>query len=248
MKFGIEIETISKLNINDISISISELIGEDRVDLLNHSYHSHDINKWGVERDVSLKPSNLYPYAMEIITPPLRIHELGELKTVMNTLSSKITANSSCGLHVHVEVKEINTVKNILRIWRKFEDQIIQVFAVSRKDNGFCNRINKISPQKMFGMKYGRRYMVNCTPWTARSTIEFRGHNGTTNYIKIKRWVLFCLSLVKKAMETDEETITRQLRKQNLDLWNFLNENGKTKKYFEGRKKHFLKEVQQCAV
>ena len=44
---------------------------------------------------------------------------------------------------------------------------------------------------------YGDRYYkVNAESYTRHKTIEFRQHQGSTNYKKIEMWVKFCAKLV----------------------------------------------------
>lgn len=241
-KFGLEIETISKEDhvlLADIALGI---LGS-KVDTQNHSYHSHDINRWGFEQDGSLFGRDGVPYGVEIISPPLKIHELGDLKKLLKAFKGKIKVNSSCGLHVHVEINSVASIKNVLKIWSKFEDTILKTFPVSRRNNHYAQPINSLSRRTMLSTNYQRYYMINCRPYISQGTIEFRGHSGTVNYHKIKRWLLFCLAIIERAkdFERHERRLTGILNRDP-DIWDFLGINGKTKNYFIGRTKHFEKE------
>ena len=41
-----------------------------------------------------------------------------------------------------------------------------------------------------------RYYKINATAWGRHHTIEFRQHQGSTNYEKIAAWARFCIKLV----------------------------------------------------
>jgi hypothetical protein len=45
-------------------------------------------------------------------------------------------------------------------------------------------------------MNHDRYYKINCEAWGRHHTIEFRHHQGTTDYDKISYWARFCIKLV----------------------------------------------------
>ena len=247
MRFGIEMETISKLNINDLTRKISEIL-PGKIDENTHAYHAHNMRLWGIEVDGSIHGDINFHYGAEIITPPLKIHELGDLRKVLESLKGNINANQTCGLHVHVEIEDVETLKKVLRIWRKFEDEILASFPLSRRNNRYCKKIKSLTLQRMLTTQYNRYYQVNCQKWPYTGTIEFRGHSGTVNYNKIKRWLLFCLAICRKAKDTENDDLSRELRRRNINIWSLIGENGKTKKYFDARTIHFIKEEKRCAA
>ena len=245
-KFGVEIETISKRTGQDLSGMVGEKIGLDRVDTVNHYYHGHDGKKWGFESDGSLRPNGKYPHGVEIISPPLKIHQLGEVKTVLAAVKGKVAANSSCGLHVHIECESAETVKNVLMVWRKLEDRILAMFPVSRHNNRYCKRLKGMNTEKLLSFDFSRYHMINPNCWALQGTVEFRGHAGTVDYYKIKRWVFLCAAIVRTAKSyvgRQEELGTWINRRgQHIDIFDFLGLKGcKTENYVNGRIRHFEK-------
>ena len=246
-RFGIEIETIAKHSQNTLANKIYRQIDlADKglqVDTNNHAYHSHIANKWGFENDGSLRPNTSFPFGCEIISPPLKIDRLWEVKKILEVLKNKIATNKSCGLHVHIECKDVETVKNVLLIWRKFETQIIKSFPISRHNNGMCKKINRMTTDRLLGMRYGRHHMINSESWAYRGTVEFRGHAGTVNFNKIKRWILFAAKIVEvaKSYNGRPDVLAAKLATAR-DVFKFLDiRNTKTAKYLQGRIKHFEK-------
>ena len=87
------------------------------------------LDQWGFEDDSSVNPTDAYPYRREIISPPLKVHEIHEVKKVLTVLKDKISVNRSCGLHCHVEISGREAIVNALLIWRKIEGQVIKIFT-----------------------------------------------------------------------------------------------------------------------
>jgi len=247
MRFGIEIETISDISQSECARLIDEHFWEQgkegRVDIRNHYYHGHNVNQYGFEYDGSLRTDHDHPHQVEIITPPLRLHQLGELKEIFDVLKGHLAINRSCGIHVHVEVPSGQALRQIVRIWYKFENEIIKIFPPSRRNNGYCQRLRSISDcEHLVSCQYGRHSMLNKCCYWQNGTVEFRGHSASLNYRKIKRWVFFCLSLVKKAIEYETRTRALKVALEDCsegDCLTFLEIEKKTANYLNGRIKHF---------
>lgn len=244
-KFGIEIETLSNIYRSKMIEKIKEIIEPAKVST-NTDYHTHNVNQWAVESDGSLYGGIGFNTTAELITPPLKINELGTVKKVLDHLKENTMINKSCGLHVHVEVPNVETVKAILLIWRKFESHILKTFPTSRRSgNQYCHPISSISINDLFSFQNERYYQVNTTCYHSKGTVEFRGHAGTTDYRKIKRWVLFVTKLVEvaKSYSTKLNELAQDLEPLfSNDCFKFLGiESTKTAKYMEARIIHFEK-------
>lgn len=153
--------------------------------------------------------------------------------------------NLSTGLHVHVgggitENQYINTFVNYLYL-----EHVIDAFMPqSRRDNVYASGIHEtmqrgdVSVNDLLNAQtiedvcrafhYDRYYKINVCSWGRHQTIEFRQHNGTTNYKKIQMWAAFCLKLV--AWSKDNR-LTEDV--QSIDDIPFLTATEKT--YFTNR-------------
>ncbi|MBR1732821.1 MAG: amidoligase family protein, partial [Alloprevotella sp.] len=81
-------------------------------------------------------------------------------------------------------------------------------------------------------MNNDRYHSVNPIAYSAHGTIEFRQHQGTTNFTKIKNWVSFLAKLVAYSTENViENEIT------SIDEIPFLT--ATEKRYFNSRKAAF---------
>ena len=115
--------------------------------------------------------------------------------------------NSTCGLHVHIGAAKLTGEQyvNVFKNYQKLERLIDSFMAPSRrgncrwaaslldKDFSNCHDNYDIRRSVFYGDRY---YKVNAESYTRHKTIEFRQHQGSTNYKKIEMWVKFCAKLV----------------------------------------------------
>ena len=155
---------------------------------------------------------------------------------VLNDAGAKV--NATCGLHVHVGVGEYTgeEIVNIYKNYQKMERVIDSFMAPSRRGG------NAFYAQSILGYDFtrdhttddlvshlgGRYFKVNPMAYGRHRTVEFRQHQGSTDYKKISNWVKFCCKLVewskKHVLQAEIETI---------DEIPFINE--EEKRFFAGR-------------
>ena len=155
---------------------------------------------WQVKIDGSITVQGKYEYGIELVSPPLLLSNLGELKTALGIAYKSGAVNSSCGIHVHVHAPELfssgSNLANISRItneWNKIEPMIFSYMPMSRRTNVNCKA----------GVRADDRYQaLNVDPlFSPRRTIEFRAHSASLNYDKIASWIMFCIKFVDRIVE-----------------------------------------------
>lgn len=114
--------------------------------------------------------------------------------------------NRSTGLHVHIGASGITDKQyvNVFINYQKLERVIDSFMARSRRDNNnrFCKSIRGYmfddceNASQVYGKLDSRYFKVNPKSWYAHKTIEFRQHQGSTDFEKISNWVNFCMKLV----------------------------------------------------
>jgi len=197
-KFGVEIEHISRLSHHDM---VREL---KRFNLVVDDYatgHTRCPNGcysgWQVKTDGSITVQGEYEYGIELVSPPLSLADLGELKVALGIANKHGAVNSSCGVHVHIHSPELyvprdNTtnVNLVTREWEKIEQMVFSYMPLSRRSNVNCKA----------GVNIRDRYQaLNLDPlFSARKTIEFRAHSASLNYDKISTWVMFCIKFIDR--------------------------------------------------
>lgn len=156
----------------------------------------------------------------------------------LNEVGAKV--NRSTGLHVHVggqitEKQYANTFANYFYL-----ESVIDTFmAPSRRDNTYAKRLNGSINRDCLDIVSNARgvndvfhnnryYKINCCSWERHHTIEFRQHQGTTDYNKISNWARFCVKLVHWS---ENHRLTAPIT--SIDNIEFLTDEEKT--YFKNR-------------
>lgn len=230
LKFGIELEVL----VPSRNLLISKL-KEKGIEVTTPS-NTHTVmrNAWKVVRDGSLRSRENYE-ACEIVSPPSTGFE--EIKIVCDVLKEiKAKVNSSCGFHVHHDIKELKR-KQIMRIYNfynKYETYINLFHTKQRDENRYCKSVSHIIDivnqcetksqllSRIAGDGYSgyynnvRYYKINLRSFIYYGTIEFRQHGGTIKYEDIHAWVLFTHKIIERALEinNDIQPTTQEQKQQ----------------------------------
>lgn len=216
-KFGIEIEVVN-LDRNTLTRKLREQNVECHFEGYTHRVTSH----WKIVTDSSVSGG------YELVSPVLFGEEgLSTVKKVLNCLNeSKRNTdmdliNYQCGLHVHIEAKDLSThdVHQIATRYRDNESIIDAWMPQSRRGNSRWAQ----SIQSSWSSRYleavqdlqetytnvgnalrncqNTRYSkINFTRAYANyKTIEFRHHSGTTDFNKISNWIEFLQNFVEQS-------------------------------------------------
>lgn len=184
-------------------------------------------------------------YSCEVVSPVLR--NLDSLKIVCEVINEAgAMVNSSCGLHVHFGASKF-TVKQYQRIIMNYAaiEPIIDSFMPnSRRNNTYCKGLSQVAERlrggdcdtiqeiQLYGFENDRYYKVNAMAYNTHKTIEFRQHNGTTNFEKIKNWVEFLRRFIEYSLK-HEEILTAS----TIDELPFLTSS--LKRFYNNRKETF---------
>lgn len=218
-RFGVEIEAYGIE-----SRRLAQLLTDAGVTTYYAGYTHTTRSTWKIVPDASLPHTNSF----ELVSPPLQGEDgLAQLKTVCRVLNEN-GANVSryCGLHVHVDAEGLSfqRIRNVVKLLVKYEGCMDQLVAHSRRgdQNYYCrsvrsaianhlycdpsdlarifDRINRTtSTSALWALMGGNRYRkINLDALSRHRTIEFRQHNGTTNYEKIAAWVGVAVGMVER--------------------------------------------------
>ena len=228
--FGVEIECVNAPQYDLIQAVINQ-----GVDIAFDGYTHETKKRFKLVTDSSLSGCN----TIECVSPVLSTKkDENDLKKVCKALSAiGATVNSSCGLHVHIGAKDINN-EWYVRIFKNYQmcEQVIDSFmAQSRRNSRWCRSIGRFNFEACFTredvadtMCNDRYYKVNPVSYRRHNTIEFRQHQGTTNYKKIIMWVQF----LKELVDFSKENVLDR-RPANVDELSFISDDVKT--YLKGR-------------
>lgn len=179
-----------------------------------------------------------HDYSCELVTPILQYEDLEDLQNIVRALrEAGAIANSSCGIHVHVDGAN-HTPESLTRLVNFAtgrQDLFYEALQIGDRADRWCQ---KMSPELLKAMKntvkaHGsmeatwyspandnyvggishehynstRYHGVNLHAYFTKGTVEFRLFNGTTHAGKIKAYVQFCLAMSAWAIETDADRL-----------------------------------------
>lgn len=225
--FGIELEIIPQAGqeVGFKSRVVRELstIG---LQASNSFYSGRAYSIWQVKDDVSVtvQRGGRVWYGCEVVSPVLEYNaeSLETIKKVCAAIErAGGTANLACGMHVHVGLRDRTTdnVKNLVRAYGHFANEIDSVLPRSRRNGGassrWCrpvfNSINRtrflqrlaccssISDIDYLIQGYNSRYSaLSLAAYSRIGTIEFRQHSGTCDPAKVCFWASWCVKFVER--------------------------------------------------
>ena len=229
-KIGIEIECVvpiigSGCN-QDVQNLLAEVLTNQGIQSVSRSYTHCPVPrgcKLAIEHDVSLRDESQYAglrwSKVEIKTMPMTWTEVEEVLPqaleIVRYCGARV--NHSCGLHVHHHLPEVTdrpqVVRSLQHLWWRFHQVMYGVVAQSRQANTYCH-----APQRADATQYDncRSYArlchvldrvsrfngLNLTNLSneSRRTVEWRIHSGTTDWDKVKTWVLATQRWVEHAI------------------------------------------------
>lgn len=233
--FGVEIETAGMDKYTFLSLARES--GLSVYDHLSCYAGCHtDIAQFKLVPDGSISGEN----AAECVTPALNGDKNGykSLELCCKALNeSGAAVNCSCGLHVHIGAAGMSGEQyvNVFKNYKRLEAVIDSFLAPSRRNSQWakslrgydfndCHNVCDVCDK----MNDDRYHKVNPCSYARHRTIEFRQHQGSTNFVKIKNWVNFCAKLVAYSMNN---VLTSDI--SSVDEIPFLN--ATEKRYFKSR-------------
>ncbi len=206
---------------------------------------------WSAKPDHSLRgkkfttPEAPDPTSMEYVTTSpityLSGMKLALIKRLTDVLSDRkysVDANSPrTSVHVHVNVLELTPLQIWTAVFTYFtiENVLMELCGEERKGNMFCLRLKdaegiiqtiriELMQTTPFNYMYTdeMRYLgVNLKSVYGLGSLEFRGHPGTIDPIKINNWSTICWDIVDKSKRwTTPEEVLDYYQKQGAN--NFL--------------------------
>jgi hypothetical protein len=215
--FGVEIELASdgSISVDDLRRHLAQTTNET---VLALGYTKDTMKAWKIVSDDSIGTG------VEIVSPILRGEQgLSRLRTAVESLNDAggLSATSSCGLHVHVDLTgiDIHGLKRICQNWIKYEKAIDLVLPPSRRANvnRYCRSArhndllkdmsNKAAHERVMNAdkhdrkRYFELNMQNLVTGKKKNALEFRGHSGTCDSVKIENWVRFLNAFVEGSLK-----------------------------------------------
>lgn len=250
-RFGIEIE-LTGITRRDAAKVIAKYYGtqEQYVGGVYNAYETPigDGRRWKIVRDASIRPENKDgmslgdEYKTEVVSPICKWEDIEHIQEIVRQLRHKgAIANSSCGIHVHVDASTHNarSIRNIVNIIASKEDILFKALQVSetraerwckKVEQDFLDKMNKKKPTSTTAIENiwyngdctrshqhydsSRYHALNLHAIWQKGTIEFRCFNGTTHAGKIKTYIQLCLAISHQAL-TQKASSSRKTETTN---------------------------------
>jgi hypothetical protein len=240
--FGVEIEYVGVER--DVIINALADIG---VKCVSEHYNHNTRKHWKIVRDGSVRHPRGESYTGELVSPPLAgKKDLDRLRKDIDAIRmAGAVVNPSCGLHVHVSVKDLtpNQIVAIPYRYGYLEGKINKFMDDSRIDSRWADTVSKnysasliqnfeyemnaykVSFKRATGGVINRYRKVNISSYSRYGTVEFRQHQGTVNSEMVCNWVQFCLYFVEHSFNNVPQTKNLVLpAKRDLKLFNEIPE------------------------
>ena len=200
---------IEELASRDISTIDCDVAIDQAKDLAEQS----GLDGWDVKSDESLTDWEVD--GIELVSPILEEGEFDCINLACDIFQSKVELDLSCGLHIHVGVKNhqftLAELKWIAEKWLRIEKSLSSLGyynheSLSNKPLTGISHLAKARAalSKDSFIEYinsrGRHMLLNFEALKVHGTIEFRGFKSTLNPSQIESLVRFCVDFVKSAI------------------------------------------------
>ena len=240
--FGVEIE-LTGITRRVAANVIAKFFGTRAETVARTSYKVVDRKNrsWNIVRDGSIAESpNGDAYKVEIVSPILTYDDIEIIQEILRKLREKgAKANSSCGIHIHVDGINHNatSIKNIIHFMTARQDLVYEALGVIESRQSHCKKLDKelfaevrkvkdLDIQKMENLWYSEanggfsggqgghynstRYNgINIHSFFYRGTVEFRLFNSTTHAGQLKAYIQFCLAVSALAISEPKKVSFR---------------------------------------
>lgn len=198
--FGVEIECLVSARV------MRECAERNNMPFQYEGYNHTDNNcYYKFVSDSSIRGENPIECVSPVLTGRDGMRSLENCCKALNEANAQV--NVSTGLHVHIGAQNLSdeAYVNVFKNYQKLEKVIDTFMARSRRENNsqwcmtiqgldYSNCITKYSVRNV--MRNNRYYKINACSYDRHKTIEFRQHQGSTDFEKISNWVNFCAKLV----------------------------------------------------
>lgn len=163
-RFGVEIE-FTGITREKAANLVARVLGGTVSAPARNCYHTRKIadntgRKWQVMRDSSIEPQRndgtvdyLDEYRCELVTPILFYDDIETLQEIIRVLrTSGAKANSSCGIHVHVDGAnhDCKSLRRLVNVFTARQDLIYDALNIGARANRWCK---KTDPKLFEAMK-----------------------------------------------------------------------------------------------
>ena len=209
--FGIEIEGYGVSN-----EQLKNALAGRGISVIIASRSASHRNNWKITTDSTIEGS--LPF--ELVSPVLTKDNFESIRIVFDVLRNlRVQVNTTCGLHVHVGVADMNVdiARNLVKRYAKYESNIDSFMDVTRRgsSNQYCRTLQNINMTDLDELvtideiirATGQRYnKLNLHSYSRLQTVEFRQHASVINSDSVINWIKFCVGFVETTVNLSTTT------------------------------------------
>jgi len=198
--FGVEIECLMS------HAAFANTESSRKIQYFYQSYNHIDNDRYyKFVSDGSIRGNNPIECVSPVLTGKKGFESLENCCKALNEAGAQV--NVSTGLHVHIGAQNLTDEAyiNVFVNYQRLERVIDSFMANSRRGNGcrWCHSLIgrnlglcRTKDTLLYALNNDRYFKVNPCSYERHKTIEFRQHQGSTDFVKISNWVNFCAKLV----------------------------------------------------
>ena len=228
---------IPKTKHNYVGVEIECLIPNMGTNTLTNIFKQARLSRWvNVTTDSSVVDEDCRcgrcGYDCSIMGAEIRVlakeseYKLIISKVVKVLLSVGAYVNETCGLHVHLDMRQRDAPTCALRLLEQ-QDVMVAMQPRHRVKSGYCSYM-EIEAQmaafyKWISLTPERYSVVNTTSYARLKTIEVRVHEGTLDSKEICDWIKWLVSVVdnKNITKWEEEYVQRRVERYSKEHQGF---------------------------
>lgn len=183
------------------------------------------LNKWSksvhIKMDGSVHPNvGMINHIPREVVISYKTGDENMVRDICAFLKDKAYANSTCGTHVHFDMRglDVGEVRRRGNRLAKAVPALRKLLPSERRDSHYCSQdINQIPG---YGYHTNRYAFVNLHAYPKHGTIEVRAHAGTIDADKILNWIKLCDTIMTTCVRTKQEkfeTVEDLIRHFDLD-------------------------------
>lgn len=272
--FGLEVE-FTGIARGSAAAEIAKLFGTEKR-YTGGTYCKHIVKDssdriWTVMRDGSILPDPEHRskpvdyYRCEFVTPICTEDDIPVICAIIRALKKRgMKVNTSCGIHIHVDVKTMNKnhIINLVNLMASKEDLIFKALNVSdSRRSEWCKEVDsrflsEINNEKIISMNELKRkwydgrivdsyshyhdsryHALNLHSFWENKGVEFRMFNSTVDDKEIKAYIYLALAMCRHARKIKHAAyISRSKADEKTQFRSWLQQIGlKGKKYTDAR-------------
>lgn len=177
---GIELEFVSQLEDSEIN----DLLVENDLETFCQ-----------VKEDGSVDGDDDYQHAHEICILAKESQVAGIVTKVCKLLKGTSIVNSSCGMHVHLDMRNRDRTKAYAHLF-KAQKLLYSMVPYSRQEGTYCEPTHDYMAFRDQEVTSTRYVGINTQAFSSHKTIEVRIHSGSLDATKIINWVKLLVRIV----------------------------------------------------